>query len=725
MWKWVAGFTTIVGVSLLFAPRGAAQQPYPLEPFQCPAGQFTYAFNPVTGGLPGWFCATPGVAKQIVTPPATTVGDLAVWGNTNGTSLIDNGTTFPTITVANNVALKGLPIPVAGTVAYRAGFTTAGDGGDATYTFASANCSISGGDNGLQVQPTTGTGCWNVVSQPSYSAAIWGAVGDGSTNNTMALNAALAAVPVLVVPQGNWVISDELKCKSGNTLVGVGGAAGGWTTPAPATTNFIVTNTGPNAFNMSANGVIQGGTPGTQPGCNLDKFSVTFTQPDTTSTSDKIQYPPAIDLNGVHIGNVAAEGITVMNAWTCLSAQQASSFDPGSSFIGHINCSAYSHGFNIGNNDAFMSIGWFDCETYGLTANQAVAYEGMSAASPGVTGVCGEHLSASGGGAIHIGALTSFRQSFVEDSTPDIGQDNIDTLDLDGNGAFVINNGYNLSIHGGYSSKSSGDTNGTIIGNAGITQVSGFKFADTSSSDIVANSGATVRINHSFYSDSTTSAAPILVASGGLLDLNDMQFSVGGTRTIPEVESTGGILRMTANKFAAAGSGSIVTVTADNAQNYVVGNSINGWSVTLPATILGFYDLPDVPFTITSTPTFTTPGDFSPGTNTVAGNYYVRGSYADFDLTDTFSPTYTTASGTFELALNIPPYAGGINQPCSIAFIQNATNTSPVTAFLSSGNDLLFAQPRSANTSLNWSTTQIPSGATNVQFVVSCRYRIL
>ena len=233
MWKrgiWVVLAALAVGMGGFFSPRGMAQQSYPLEPFQCPAGQFTYAFNPVTGGLPGWFCATPGVAKQIVTPPATTVGDLAVWGNTNGTSLIDNGTAFPSITVANNNALKALPVPTAGTVAYRAGFASAGDGGNATYTFASSNCSISGGDNGYESQPNIGTGCW-IASIPvgGLSTAVWGmntALADNSTVFQTALTTALSNNIPLYIPAGTFnftnPVSGTIPGGQSFTLMGAG-----------------------------------------------------------------------------------------------------------------------------------------------------------------------------------------------------------------------------------------------------------------------------------------------------------------------------------------------------------------------------------------------------------------------------------------------------------------------------------------------------------------------
>ncbi len=61
-------FVFAVGPAVAQTPR----QSYPLQPFSCPPGQFVYGFNPVTHGLPGWFCAT---AQSIgVCPAISTIG---------------------------------------------------------------------------------------------------------------------------------------------------------------------------------------------------------------------------------------------------------------------------------------------------------------------------------------------------------------------------------------------------------------------------------------------------------------------------------------------------------------------------------------------------------------------------------------------------------------------------------------------------------------------------
>jgi len=113
-----------------------------------------------------------------------------------------------TATVATNAALMALPAGQFNTV-YRQGFYSAGDGGAATYHWSSTACSISGGDDGSQVAPLSGTGCliWDASAQ-RVTPMIFGAHGNCAisgisfcTDDTTAIQnsinaAALAGVPV-------------------------------------------------------------------------------------------------------------------------------------------------------------------------------------------------------------------------------------------------------------------------------------------------------------------------------------------------------------------------------------------------------------------------------------------------------------------------------------------------------------------------------------------------
>lgn len=133
----------------------------------------------------------------------------------NGTVLV-NGVT--TTFVANNTQLKAVTTQ---TTVYRAGFSTPGDGGGAFYNFSTSPCSISGGDNGSQVQPNSGTGCWLVaIPPPGISVKVWGAVGNGTTDDTSALNTAFASGFPVIVPAANFYTA------SGVTIPGNGNVTG-------------------------------------------------------------------------------------------------------------------------------------------------------------------------------------------------------------------------------------------------------------------------------------------------------------------------------------------------------------------------------------------------------------------------------------------------------------------------------------------------------------------
>lgn len=112
----------------------------------------------------------------------------------------------------SNAALKAIAAGAYSTV-YRAGFNAQGDGGAAYYSWSTSACSLNSGagDNGAQVAPTTGTGCW-IAQFPASGVDVraWGAVADGATDAGPAINTALTnsgGVPIIipVTPAGFYV----------------------------------------------------------------------------------------------------------------------------------------------------------------------------------------------------------------------------------------------------------------------------------------------------------------------------------------------------------------------------------------------------------------------------------------------------------------------------------------------------------------------------------------
>ncbi len=109
---------------------------------------------------------------------------------------------------ASLATLKAITAAIVASAGYttvmRDGYTTAGDGGGMSYVWSPNPCSIGSGsgDNGAQVDPTGGGGCW-VADFPASGADIrvWGAVGDwnGSTgtDNHTAITTAITSAAAL------------------------------------------------------------------------------------------------------------------------------------------------------------------------------------------------------------------------------------------------------------------------------------------------------------------------------------------------------------------------------------------------------------------------------------------------------------------------------------------------------------------------------------------------
>jgi hypothetical protein len=78
--------------------------------------------------------------------------------------------------VPNLSALKALA-PGQSKYVYRQGFTSLGDGGQSGYTWSPLPCPLGAagaGDNGAQVKPTTGTGCWLADLHYPLDPRLWG-----------------------------------------------------------------------------------------------------------------------------------------------------------------------------------------------------------------------------------------------------------------------------------------------------------------------------------------------------------------------------------------------------------------------------------------------------------------------------------------------------------------------------------------------------------------------
>lgn len=131
---------------------------------------------------------------------------------------------------ATNATLKALATASLTTNSRvtRDGFYAAGDGGMAFYTFSASPCTIGSGagDNGSQVQPNSGTGCWIAdfsVSMPTPK--VWGAIGNGTTDDSAPVQAAVTALAneTLYIDKATYKIVTGVTSSSPIAIKGMNG----------------------------------------------------------------------------------------------------------------------------------------------------------------------------------------------------------------------------------------------------------------------------------------------------------------------------------------------------------------------------------------------------------------------------------------------------------------------------------------------------------------------
>jgi len=138
------------------------------------------------------------------------------------TPTISGDTINGVLQVGDQTSMEMLSIlAIAGsTTAHRAGYYTAGDGGQANYTLSAAPCTLNGGagDKGSQI-PAPVNRCW-IASFPNNeaSAMAWGAKfnsTDDSVPLQAAINWAVANSGSLILPCGYGYFSTPLKAGNG------------------------------------------------------------------------------------------------------------------------------------------------------------------------------------------------------------------------------------------------------------------------------------------------------------------------------------------------------------------------------------------------------------------------------------------------------------------------------------------------------------------------------
>lgn len=616
--------------------------------------------------------------------------------------------------LADNAALKAASTATYPDGVWRDSFSASAPAPALFYSASASACSLNSGagDNGSQVQSSNGK-CW-LANFGGGGADVreFGAVADGLTDDTSAINAALAVETSVYLPSGSWHVTDMLQCRGGASFYGDGGESSVITVGAPT-----------NDFNMSALGVVQAGTVGSQPGCTVSNLGISFYQVNTPgmTVANIVQYPVGITADNIHEANFLGF-IRITNAWKCISITGAS-YATGGTEIGRVNCSDYGGGLTIDNATAGIHVNSWDEETFGLTPNQGAVFQ-----SQGAAGVTAMQIGRCDGCAIDD--LTTFTHglSFPSGVTTTAAGTNIGELQLDGNGANLVNASPNPVRVGTF--YGTGFANGGKIQQTGTgrTVIGSLSLQDGATGCDISVSAGTLSIGGGIYAVGSTSAANVCVTGGVLYGDNINYSTPASNRTAPVILQTSGIIDLVGNTTSGPGAstGNFLEVDVDNAANYVSGNFFGGWGINLNfTTAAGFYNIPDTPFTATVTPKFATEGDFSPVMGAQSNYYYRLGNMVQFVLNTTFSTNaYTTASGIFSVGINAPAQSGGGNPGCYLGLINNVTTSGKQVAAFMSGAVIGFALFGSAAAAQNFSTAQIPASASNILLEGQCTYRV-
>ncbi len=116
--------------------------------------------------------------------------------------------------------LKAAASLSAGLAATTLGYYQQGDGGAAAYTVRAKTASDK--DDGGSTLFLQNSLVAELIVKDSVSAKWFGAKGDGATDDTATIQAALSAYPVVVLPAGTYLLSNTLKIADGKTLQGCG-----------------------------------------------------------------------------------------------------------------------------------------------------------------------------------------------------------------------------------------------------------------------------------------------------------------------------------------------------------------------------------------------------------------------------------------------------------------------------------------------------------------------
>lgn len=435
-----------------------------------------------------------------------------------------------------------------------------------------------GDQSALTVTATRGTSASTLAQRFSHALNViddFGAHGDGVTDDTAAIQAAINTGQTVHLPPGSYRVTNALQCSTpGQIITGAGIAA----------TSILVHSD----FNMSAAGVFNVTIPQNVSiqGMQIRDLGIFFAQPDTASRGSLVNYPPGIYAQNVP--HCTFQGVRVNAAIIAIDIRGGT----GGSCVLDCKLCAFSAAVAIDGSLDTITLQNLRCENDLLTANQTLIY--LDPATIGIwcgrcDGLIVNHAELlSGTGAEFYQSASGAALALMSDCAFDGSGIGLNLLE----GAVQVSNSY-FSGHTATSTCVSIQSGRLTITGCSF-QAALVPFTTGHAFVLAAASGSTKHIS--------------ITLSGCLMEcfVGDMNFifiaGTGGGGTdltltgnkffnTPEiaivnamVASTGSLITMTGNRFAgtgSTGSGHALTVDVDGYHN-ITGNSFIGLQLGLP-----------------------------------------------------------------------------------------------------------------------------------------------
>jgi hypothetical protein len=507
-----------------------------------------------------------------VSDTASFVGELAGTGRFGATALRSYVAAY-LAPVANIAALRnssGLPSPVQ-----LLGYYATADGGEGRFA-AMPGDTTSADNSGTIIVDHVGMRWKRLTGSERLSVKWFGATGNGTTNDTVAIQGAIATGQPIYIPPGQYLVLDAINCTT-NAQVITG--AGRWAT------TIMVSNT----FNMSASGVfvLHAG----EPGAYLRDFAIQFFQPDTAARGSLIGYPAAIYASAEP--RFMLERLRITNAMVGVNMLGNS----GGATINDLQCSCYTTGIWIDGCTDTVRVRDAHFAGFAMTANQ------LSIAQSAGT-IC---ISSGRCDDLKLdGCLFLF---------------NVDLYLWAGTTGYTFGSAVNCSFDGFNGVQSLGGGKFSFSGcyftlsastSAWIDNRSGYVYcADCWFGGAVASTTGYARctvatgafavlemVNCSFHTDSADTSSIIGSAGGtgsATVVLSNCQFIRTGNiafvqPTVSIGTGTGSYLTMMGCRTSAKGTGTglFINIGADN-WHRVIGNASTGWSNNFPTATNAVY----------------------------------------------------------------------------------------------------------------------------------------